>query len=86
MPDLIEILIEESEVKAIRVALGEYKGKRHLMVSHMWRKRNSGNDEWQWSRKNVTLKLKSIKELVKFLDTRMSEIEEFLPAESVDKR
>ena len=79
--DIKEIVFEESDVKALRLSVCEYKDNRFVMISHLWRKKERDNDEWQWSQKNVTIKLKSFSKIVDYLNDNRIEVEKFLSEE-----
>ena len=69
--------IEKSKTgkRAIRISLCEHKGRRLIMISHMWKKK--GVEEWQRSTMNVTMNIDEYEEVRKILNGERKNIRKF---------
>ena len=67
-----EILIKKSESKAIKVAMGEFKNTKFLQIMEMWK--SDSENEWKFSKKNITIGKTNIKEFIEFIVNNKDEI------------
>jgi len=61
----MKIMIEKGYGKCNKIHISEFKGKKFFQIMEMWRERPE--DEWKFSKKNVSFNSENFKEFYKFI-------------------
>ena len=82
----MKTIIDKGFNKAILIELREYKGKNFLQLMEMWK--TTEEEDWKFSKKNLTINSKTIKEFVEFIkangDELIKEIEVNVASENLE--
>jgi len=78
----METTIPKSKTKAIRLSTGNFKGSNYLQIMELWKTDAAEEDEeWKFSKKNVTINKNNIKEFIDFIKDNGDEIIETVCAD-----
>jgi len=68
----MEKIINKGFGKGLKLSLGEFKGVKYLQIMELWKL--NPKDDWKFSKKNVTINKRVLKEFIEFVKENEAEL------------
>ena len=68
----MKTIIDKGYGKGLLLELKEFKGSKFLSLMELWKKEE--NEDWKFSKKNITVNATTLKQFLEFIDENRQEL------------